>query len=103
MKLSLRWIFDHIDADWKKVDIVELVDKFNKTTAEIEGFEKFKLDVDSDTQHYGIGIKELWEINSAKHQPGLVIHGAGWPLEKTTSGGFFLYHGAFLLKIPSPS
>ena len=54
---------------------------------------KFKLDVDSDTQHYGIGIKELWEINSAKHQLGLVIHGAGWPLEKTTSGGFFLYHG----------
>ena len=55
--------------------------------------EKFNLDVDSDAQHYGIGIKELWEINSAKHQPGTVIHGAGWPLGKTTNGGFFLYHG----------
>ena len=54
---------------------------------------KFKLDVDSDSQHYGIGIKELWEINPAKHQLGLVMHGAGWPLEKNTNGGFFLYHG----------
>ena len=54
---------------------------------------KFKLDVDSDTQHYAIGIKELWEIDTAKHQPGLVLHGAGWPLDKTTNGGFFLYHG----------
>jgi len=45
MKLSLRWIFDHIDGDWKKVDIVDLVDKFNKITAEIEGYEKFEIDL----------------------------------------------------------
>jgi electron-transferring-flavoprotein dehydrogenase len=54
---------------------------------------KFGLDKDSDTQHYGIGIKELWEIDPSKHQPGLVVHGAGWPLDKDTNGGSFLYHG----------
>ncbi len=55
--------------------------------------EKFELDKDSDPQHYGIGIKELWEISPDKHQSGLVIHGAGWPLSETaTNGGFFLYH-----------
>lgn len=57
--------------------------------------EKFRLDADSDPQHYGLGIKELWEIPSGKHQPGLVIHGAGWPLSETrTSGGSFLYHAS---------
>ncbi|WP_210396755.1 electron transfer flavoprotein-ubiquinone oxidoreductase [Motiliproteus sediminis] len=54
--------------------------------------ERFELDKDADAQHYGIGIKELWDIDPAKHQPGLVVHGAGWPLEKGTSGGSFLYH-----------
>ncbi|NVK43924.1 MAG: electron transfer flavoprotein-ubiquinone oxidoreductase [Oceanospirillaceae bacterium] len=54
--------------------------------------EKFALDKDADPQHYGIGVKELWDIDPAKHQPGLVLHGAGWPLEKDTNGGFFLYH-----------
>jgi len=52
---------------------------------------KYSLDKDSDEQHYGIGIKELWDIAPEKHQPGLVLHGAGWPLDKE-SGGFFLYH-----------
>jgi electron-transferring-flavoprotein dehydrogenase len=52
---------------------------------------KFQLDKDSDAQHYGIGIKELWDIDPELHQPGLVVHGAGWPLDKA-SGGFFLYH-----------
>ena len=52
----------------------------------------FKLDEGKDAQHYGIGIKELWEIDPAKHQPGLVVHGSGWPLPKDTGGGFFLYH-----------
>ncbi|MES9968538.1 MAG: electron transfer flavoprotein-ubiquinone oxidoreductase [Candidatus Thiodiazotropha sp.] len=57
--------------------------------------ERFQLDVDCDPQHYGLGIKELWEIDSAKHQPGLVIHGSGWPLsEGGASGGTFLYHAA---------
>jgi electron-transferring-flavoprotein dehydrogenase len=55
--------------------------------------EKFELDKDSDPQHYGLGIKELWEVSHDKHQLGLVIHGAGWPLSETvTNGGFFLYH-----------
>lgn len=53
---------------------------------------KFNLDSEADAQHYGIGVKELWDIPADKHQPGLVIHGSGWPLEKGTSGGFFLYH-----------
>ncbi|WP_460236932.1 electron transfer flavoprotein-ubiquinone oxidoreductase [Aurantivibrio plasticivorans] len=54
---------------------------------------KFNLDADSDPQHYGIGIKELWKIPADKHEPGLVLHGAGWPLtESGTMGGAFLYH-----------
>lgn len=55
---------------------------------------KYQLDADADPQHYGLGIKELWNIDPAKHQPGLVVHGSGWPLnESGASGGFFLYHG----------
>ncbi|AWA49017.1 electron transfer flavoprotein-ubiquinone oxidoreductase [Acinetobacter junii] len=54
---------------------------------------KYNLDKDADPQHYGIGIKELWEIDPAKHKPGLVMHGAGWPLNETgSSGGWWLYH-----------
>ncbi len=52
----------------------------------------YKLDAGKDPQVYGIGIKELWEIDPAKHQPGLVIHTAGWPLDAETYGGSFLYH-----------
>ena len=55
--------------------------------------EKFSLDLETTSQHYGIGIKELWDIDPAKHQPGLVVHGSGWPLTKGANGGFFLYHG----------
>ncbi len=54
--------------------------------------ERFKLDAGRDPQSYGIGLKELWEIDPAKHQPGLVIHTAGWPLDSDTYGGSFLYH-----------
>jgi electron-transferring-flavoprotein dehydrogenase len=54
--------------------------------------ERFKLDKDADPQVYGLGIKELWEIDPSKHQPGLVIHTAGWPLDTQTYGGSFLYH-----------
>ena len=53
---------------------------------------KFKLDEGKDPQSYGLGIKELWEIDPAKHQPGLVIHTAGWPMNADTYGGGFLYH-----------
>ena len=54
--------------------------------------QKYNLDAGKDPQSYGIGIKELWEIDPAKHQEGLVIHTAGWPLSSDTYGGSFLYH-----------
>ena len=53
---------------------------------------KYALDKDSDPQSYGIGIKELWEVEPSKSKPGLVVHTAGWPLESDTYGGSFLYH-----------
>ena len=53
---------------------------------------KFDLRKDADPQVYGIGLKELWEIKPDKHQPGLVVHTAGWPLDAKTYGGSFLYH-----------
>jgi electron-transferring-flavoprotein dehydrogenase len=53
---------------------------------------KYELNKGKDPQTYGIGIKELWEIDPAKHKPGLVIHTAGWPLPSDTYGGSFLYH-----------
>jgi len=53
---------------------------------------RFALDKDRDPQSYGIGIKELWEVEPSKSKPGLVVHTAGWPLENDTYGGSFLYH-----------
>ena len=53
--------------------------------------ERFKLDAGKDPQAYAIGVKELWEIDPAKHRPGLVIHTAGWPMDNSTYGGGFLY------------
>ncbi len=53
---------------------------------------KFALDAGKDPQTYGIGIKELWEVDPARHQPGFVLHSAGWPMENDTYGGAFLYH-----------
>ena len=54
---------------------------------------RFDLDKDSDPQHYGLGIKEIWEIPADQHQEGLVVHGLGWPLQESSSGGgAFLYH-----------
>jgi electron-transferring-flavoprotein dehydrogenase len=53
---------------------------------------KFNLRKDADPQVYGIGLKELWEIKPEKHQAGLVVHTAGWPLDAHTYGGSFLYH-----------
>ena len=55
-------------------------------------FEKFDLRANADPQTYGIGIKELWDIDPAKHKPGLIIHTTGWPLDSNTYGGSFLYH-----------
>ncbi|MGC4252538.1 MAG: electron transfer flavoprotein-ubiquinone oxidoreductase [Sphingobium sp.] len=54
---------------------------------------QFDLDADSQPQVYGIGMKELWDIDPAKHKPGLVIHTQGWPLTDAYGGGF-LYHQA---------
>tara|TARA_R110000796_G_scaffold201222_1_gene317318 strand:+ start:326 stop:1975 length:1650 start_codon:yes stop_codon:yes gene_type:complete len=56
---------------------------------------RYNLDSDADAQHYGIGIKEIWDIDPAKHEEGLVVHTAGWPLDITkneNTGGSFLYH-----------
>ncbi|WP_394233586.1 electron transfer flavoprotein-ubiquinone oxidoreductase [Pseudomonas anguilliseptica] len=56
---------------------------------------KFNLDSEADAQHYGIGIKEIWDIDPAKHEQGLVVHTAGWPLDvvkNENTGGSFLYH-----------
>jgi electron-transferring-flavoprotein dehydrogenase len=55
--------------------------------------EHFALDAGKQPQHYGLGIKELWQIPAEQHKPGLVVHTAGWPLaESGTPGGGFLYH-----------
>jgi electron-transferring-flavoprotein dehydrogenase len=56
---------------------------------------KFDLEADCQPQVYGLGIKELWDIDPAKHEPGRVIHTQGWPLSETgTWGGGFIYHQA---------
>jgi electron-transferring-flavoprotein dehydrogenase len=55
-------------------------------------FERFKLREGVDPQTYGIGIKELWEVDPARHQPGKIVHTVGWPLDASTYGGSFLYH-----------
>ena len=55
-------------------------------------FERFKLREGIDPQTFGIGIKELWEVEPAKHRPGLVTHTIGWPMDTATYGGSFLYH-----------
>ncbi|MFV3128215.1 electron transfer flavoprotein-ubiquinone oxidoreductase [Niveispirillum sp. KHB5.9] len=54
--------------------------------------EKFDLRSDCDVQKYGIGIKELWQIDPEKHQQGLVMHTQGWPLDSSTAGGSWMYH-----------
>lgn len=52
----------------------------------------YLLDKDCSPQHYAIGFKEIWDVDPNKHQAGLVLHSAGWPLDKDTSGGGYLYH-----------
>ncbi|MBP2228519.1 electron transfer flavoprotein-ubiquinone oxidoreductase [Azospirillum agricola] len=54
--------------------------------------DKFNLRADCDVQKYGIGIKELWQVDPAKHKPGLVVHTQGWPLDAKTAGGSWMYH-----------
>jgi electron-transferring-flavoprotein dehydrogenase len=55
-------------------------------------FQRFDLRRGVQPQTYGIGIKELWEVEPSKHNPGLVVHTVGWPLDRATYGGSFLYH-----------
>ena len=57
-----------------------------------ELFDRFKLRDGADPQTYGIGIKELWEIDPARHQAGLVVHSVGWPMSTDTYGGSWMYH-----------
>src|SRR5690242_6596564 len=53
---------------------------------------RYRLREGADPQVYGIGLKELWEVKPERHEPGLVVHTAGWPLARDTYGGSFLYH-----------
>jgi electron-transferring-flavoprotein dehydrogenase len=53
---------------------------------------QYQLDAGCDPQSYAIGIKELWEVDPERHEPGLVLHTAGWPMDDKTYGGSFLYH-----------
>lgn len=53
---------------------------------------KFALDAKAEPPKFGIGLKEVWQIDSAKHQKGLIQHSFGWPLDLKTGGGSFLYH-----------
>lgn len=54
--------------------------------------QRFDLRDGADPQTFGLGIKELWEVDPAKHQPGRIVHSIGWPLDAKTYGGSFLYH-----------
>jgi len=56
--------------------------------------DKFELRKDADPQRYGIGLKEIWEVEPEKHEKGLVVHTMGWPLTNDTEGGGFLYHAS---------
>ncbi|MGB5345055.1 MAG: electron transfer flavoprotein-ubiquinone oxidoreductase, partial [Woeseia sp.] len=56
--------------------------------------ERFDLRKGRDPQHYGLGLKEVWEIDPARHEEGKVVHSLGWPLDNHTEGGGFLYHAA---------
>ncbi|MEJ7137697.1 electron transfer flavoprotein-ubiquinone oxidoreductase [Amphibiibacter pelophylacis] len=53
---------------------------------------RYQLDAGKDPQTYALGVKEVWEIDAARAQPGLVVHTAGWPMDTATYGGGFLYH-----------
>ncbi len=55
-------------------------------------FQKFGLRDGADPQTFGIGIKELWQVDPAKHRPGQITHSIGWPVDTRTYGGSFLYH-----------
>ena len=77
------------------------IELYGKVTVFAEGcrghlgkelIKKFELDKGKNPQQYGIGFKEIWEIDSKIHQEGLVMHTIGWPLDNHTYGGSFCYH-----------
>ena len=78
----------------------ELLGKYTVLAEGVHGnlgkllIEKFDLRAGRDPQHYGIGLKEVWEVEADRHEEGLVVHTAGWPLDNHTEGGGFLYHAA---------
>jgi electron-transferring-flavoprotein dehydrogenase len=59
-----------------------------------ELIDKFELSKDADPQRYGIGLKEIWEVEPSNHHKGLVVHTMGWPLTNDIEGGGFLYHAS---------
>lgn len=77
---------------------MELLGKYTLISEGVRGslakqlIAKYELDKDCDLAKFGIGMKELWEIDPEKHQEGLVDHTFGWPLDNRTGGGSFLYH-----------
>ena len=91
-----------LDKDGNKKDTYEQgIELHAKVTVFAEGcrghlgkhlIKKYQLDQGKDPQQYGIGLKEIWEISENQHQQGLVMHTVGWPLDKKTYGGSFVYH-----------
>ena len=91
-----------IDKDGNQKDSFEPgIELLGKVTVFAEGcrghlgkqlIEKFNLTDGKDPQQYGIGFKEIWEIEDKNHEEGMVIHTAGWPLDNNTYGGSFIYH-----------
>jgi len=91
-----------LDKDGNKKDTFEPgIELHAKVTVFAEGcrghlgkelIKKYNLNEGKDPQQYGIGFKEIWEVNSKEHQEGLIMHTTGWPLDKKTYGGSFLYH-----------
>ncbi len=91
-----------LDKDGNKKDSFESgMELHAKVTVFAEGcrghlgkqlIKKFELDKGKNPQQYGIGFKEIWEISDKKHEEGLVMHTAGWPLDNDTYGGSFIYH-----------
>ena len=91
-----------LDKDGKKKDTYERgIELHAKTTVFAEGcrghlgkqlIKKYQLDKGKDPQQYGLGFKEIWEVEDKQHYEGLVMHTAGWPLDNKTYGGSFIYH-----------
>ena len=91
-----------LDKDGNKKDTYEQgMELHAKVTVFAEGcrghlgknlIKKYQLDQGKDPQQFGIGFKEIWEVNEKQHQEGLVMHTVGWPLDYKTYGGSFVYH-----------